>query len=245
MKATSKLFIVITAFALTVAPVVSGSFSNAYANTSAKATTPTNTTGAYDEADFETPPPPPGTPAAAGVAPQDPSSRRCPQCGFCFAQQDPPYRGGRHQMMAPNWLRGGPRMGRCGHPGQRMGRGFGGSPAEKGRGVAAARILRHAGELDLSEQQISQLEEIALDVRKQLVDLHAFIEKERLDLEELMRSDSDDITAIKKRLNTLAQKRVDVQELKLRNWIEVKKILTEDQKKLIAEKHPRLGGFLD
>ncbi len=97
----------------------------------------------------------------------------------------------------------------------------------------------------MSEQQVSQMEELALDVRKQLVDLHALIEKERLDLEELMRSDSDDIAAIKKRLNTLAQKRVDVQELKLRNWIDVKKILTEDQKKLIAEKHPRLGGFLD
>jgi Spy/CpxP family protein refolding chaperone len=107
------------------------------------------------------------------------------------------------------------------------------------------KILRHAEQLQLSEQQVSQLEEIGLQARKQLVDLRATIQKEHLEVENLIRSDSDDITTISKHLNTLAQKHVDVQELKLRNWIAVKTILTEEQKDLIKEKHPRMGGLLD
>lgn len=107
------------------------------------------------------------------------------------------------------------------------------------------RILRHSEELDISEQQAAQLEELALDARKQMVDLRAAIEKGKLEIEEQMRSDSDDITTIKKHLNSLAEKRVDVQELKLRNWIAVKKILTDDQKEMIRKQHPRMGGIPD
>jgi Spy/CpxP family protein refolding chaperone len=127
----------------------------------------------------------------------------------------------------------------------RMGRANKGAMAGRGPGIAAARILRHAEQLQLSERQISQLEEISLEARKQMVDLRAAIEKRHLELEELLHSDSDDLTTIRKHLNALAEKRVDVQELKLRNWIEVKKILTEDQKEMIRKKHPRMGLILD
>ena len=115
----------------------------------------------------------------------------------------------------------------------------------KGRGIAAARILRQAKQLELSEKQISQLEELSLEARKQMVDLRAAMEKEHLELEELLQSDSDDLTTIRKHLDALAEKHADIQELKLRNWIEVKKILTEEQKDMIQENHPRMGRILD
>jgi len=102
-------------------------------------------------------------------------------------------------------------------------------------------MLHHAKALELSEEQISQLENLSLDAREQMVDLHAALEKEHLALEKLMNSDSDNLTAIRKQLNTLAQKRVDVQVLKLQNWMEVKKILTEDQLQKIRKQHPGKG----
>jgi hypothetical protein len=246
MKSTLILLIVVFSAALGGTPIVSDSYGTACASEALDAAAAeTDTAGDTDEAVLEAPPPSPQLPAAAGVAPQAPSSRRCPQCGFHRACWDRPHRDGHRHMMDHKGGYGRSRPGRHGHQGMRMGREHRGAMAGRGPGIAAARILRHAEKLELSDQQISQLEELSLGARKQMVDLRAAIEKEHLELEELLRSDSDDLTTIRKHLNALAEKHVDVQELKLRNWIEVKKILTEDQKEKIRKKHPRMGMILD
>jgi hypothetical protein len=134
---------------------------------------------------------------------------------------------------------------RPGRPALRQGRGGFHRGQGKRAGVAAERILRHASDLDLSEAQISQLEELALDTRKQLIDLRADVQKAQLELQEWMRTDSENLTEMKQLLNTLAKRRADIQELKLMNWISVKKILTEDQKEKIRERAPRLGSLID
>jgi Spy/CpxP family protein refolding chaperone len=246
MKTVSILLFATLALMLTGLPAVNGSLSSSYAATITEETgaTAPNPESEFAEMDLDSPPPQ-GKPAAAGVAPQVPSSRRFPQCGFCDERPDRMRRGNRGHMMGPKGKRCGPRMGRHGKSTLHRGTRFGGPRGERKGGIAAMKILRHAEELDLNEQQVTQLEELALDARKQLVDLHAAIEKGKLELEEQIRSNSDDITTIKKHLNSLAQTRVDVQELKLRNWIAVKKILTDDQKEMIQKKHPRMGRILD
>ena len=246
MKSISILLFATMALILTGFPAVSGSSSSAYAAITSGETVSAapNPTYEYAELDLDTPPRL-GRRAAAGVAPQGPYSRRFPQCEFYDDRPDRFRRGERRYMMGPKGRQGGPRMGRYGNPAPYRGTRFGGPRGERRAGMAAMRILWHAEELDLNEQQVAQLEELALDARKQMVDLRAAIEKGSLEIEEQMYADGDDITTFRKHLNSLAQKRVDVQELRLRNWIAVKKILTDDQKEMIRKMHPRMGGFLD
>jgi len=242
MKANSKWFTAILAFALVAAAFVITLPTGVYANTTAKEAVAATASGS-DDAQLETPPPPPkDVPAPDCVAPQAPPRGDCPFWGARSDRQDRPNRGGHHCMQGKNGRCGEACMGRQGRQGRPgMGMMRGNRDEMRGHGIAAERMLHHAKALELSEEQISQLENLSLDAREQMVDLHAALEKEHLALEKLMNSDSDNLTAIRKQLNTLAQKRVDVQVLKLQNWMEVKKILTEDQLQKIRKQHPGKG----
>jgi Spy/CpxP family protein refolding chaperone len=106
-------------------------------------------------------------------------------------------------------------------------------------------LLRHVSDLKLTDEQIEALESLAYDAQKQLIDLRADLEKERLAMRKQLRSDSDDLTAMKRHLNAAAKKRTDIQVLKLTNLIESKEVLSDDQKKIIKERFPRMGRVLD
>ena len=110
-----------------------------------------------------------------------------------------------------------------------------------GTGVAADHMLRNAARLDLTEAQIAQLEKLSYDAKSKLIDLESDQDKARLEMRRQMQTDSDDLTAMKKQLNAMSQIRVNIQELKLKNWIDAKNVLTDDQKQKVKDQFPRFG----
>jgi hypothetical protein len=80
---------------------------------------------------------------------------------------------------------------------------------------------------------------MAYDANKQLIDLRADLAKERLEIRNLRRSDSYDLEKYKTHINNIAGKNAKMEEVRISNWIESRKILTDEQKKLLAQ--PRFG----
>ena len=111
--------------------------------------------------------------------------------------------------------------------------------------IAAERIVRFSAELDLTNKQIAKLETLSYETKKKLIDLHADIEKERLEVRNRLRSGSEDLTQIKRHLSAVAKAQVAIKEAKIANLFEARKVLTDEQKKLVREKHPRMGMIFD
>jgi Spy/CpxP family protein refolding chaperone len=158
----------------------------------------------------------------------------CPYCGRECRWAERHGHGGRE------WLGQGARAGRAGRA--EFGRE---RPGQRGGAIAAERILRHAKQLKLTGAQIESLERLSYDAKAQLIDRRAALEKARLELRQQMETDSDDIAAARKQMNALAARRVDIQELRLKHWVEVKKVLTDEQKKMLKENFPRMPVDLD
>ena len=119
------------------------------------------------------------------------------------------------------------------------GRGQDAAPRHRGRRggeLAAERVLRHGERLELTDDQTKRLERLAFDTKSKLIDLHATLEKERLELRRMVESGADDMRKIRRQLDVVSEKRVDIQSEKLGSWMETKKILNEDQKKMIEQR---------
>jgi Spy/CpxP family protein refolding chaperone len=201
-----------------------------------------------------------------GVSPKDPSIEPpatdewvCPKCGAVNPCPRGEYGQRKHRhggpMLAPGepggkGVRGGrgvraqrgqARYGR--HSGRGIHRGHG--IMGHGDGVAAERMLRHAPELKLTDDQIGKLEMLAYETKKRMIGLRADIEREQLEVHKQMRSGSEDLTQIKRHLSAISSARVGIQEAKIDNLFKARRILTEEQKAMVKENHPRLGRILD
>ena len=130
---------------------------------------------------------------------------------------------------------------RSGAPGMRGN--YNSRPGMRGHrdGNAAMRMAMRAEQLDLTKEQVAKLEQLAYDTKTELIDLRAAMEKEKLELQQLRRSDSDNLTAITRHLKSIANLRVEVQTAKIANRIDARKVLTEDQKELLNTPSPRMG----
>jgi len=104
--------------------------------------------------------------------------------------------------------------------------------------LAAERLLKHAAPLELTDKQINKLEDLAFGARKALIDLRAQLEKDKLELRHKLRSGESDIASIKAHLEAMAEMRVEIQTLRIGNWIDARKLLSDKQKKMIMEGFP-------
>jgi Spy/CpxP family protein refolding chaperone len=211
---------------------------------------------AVSPADPKTPPPPAG-------------SWVCPACGAeCCGpvrqhkgRLDRPQLGpGRDFGHGSEWGRNA-RPGRWGRDGDRRGRhGMDARPRSRTMaradrpvmgargargGFAAEMVLRRANDLKLTEDQIGKLEGLASDTKKKLVDLHAEIQKSEIEIQDLLRSESDDLTAIKRHLSAASKARAAIQEARITHLFEVRKVLTAEQKKMLKQEFPRMGRIID
>jgi len=203
--------------------------------------------------DQETPPPPPQgvSPANQDIEPPNMCDWTCPRCG---ASVPSPKGYTKRQGHGPMWgphseYRGGQRMGKAGKMGKTGRARKAGGRQFRGGGLdqvdAAQRMLRHADELGLTDEQMGELEMISYETKKKLIDLRANIEKEQLEVQKQLRSGSEDLTQIKRHLSAVEKSRVGIQEARIANLFNSRNILTDGQKTLIKEKHPRLGMILD
>jgi Spy/CpxP family protein refolding chaperone len=133
------------------------------------------------------------------------------------------------RMHAPHGSRGG----RFGH------RGFGMSDR-----VPADQMLRGASGLELTDEQVARLEVLSYNAKSKLIDLNSSLEKARLEMKREMKSGNDDLSAMKKNIESMSKIKVDIKELKLENWIEAKNVLTEEQKAQVKDRHPRFGSSI-
>lgn len=163
---------------------------------------------------------------------------KCPRCG---AECPRPH----------GWAGRGTwgQKGRRGHGREFAGRGSRHGFGERGRsgrgdGVPADRMLRHDSALDLSDDQVTQLEKLAYDAKSKLIDLQSDLEKAQLEMRRQMETDGDNLSAMKGHLESMSKIRVSIQELKLKNWIDAKSVLTDEQKLNIKDRHPRFGSRL-
>lgn len=172
------------------------------------------------------------TPPAAGVSPMHPGT--CPPDvgGRSFAR-------GKHRTQRP--MLAGMRHGGRGLQAHRhrdfRGRQHGGM-GHNARGLAAERFLRHAELIELNDGQVSKLQELVYNTKKQLIDLRAGVARERLEIQSLRRSNSDDLAAFKKHLNVIAKTRADIEAARISHWIEAKKVLTDEQKEKMKNPKP-------
>jgi len=174
-------------------------------------------------------------PVPAPDTPQQPvpPTVKCPQCG---ADCPMPYARRGRGMRAPK--------GHSGRGASFMHQGRGQRHGGMRAGMPAEGILRSASKLELTDDQIAQLEKLSYDAKSKLIDLESDLDKAQLEMKRQMETDGDDISAMKKQLESAAKIKVNIQTLKLENWIAAKNVLTEDQKKLVREHHPRLGTKL-
>ena len=204
------------------------------------------------------------SPANPSIQPPDLGQGRCmcgcPCCmGKAWPQAWKKGRIGRPQLGAGHMR--GEGAGPMGGPGEApgpmgfgMGRGVG-ERAEMGSrhgfdagprgGIAAERILRHAADLKLTDEQIKRLEALNHDTEAKLIDLRADIEKGELEIRNELQSGGDDLAKIKRYLDSVSKARAGVQEARIANFFDARKILTDEQKKMVKDAFPRLGMMLD
>ena len=173
----------------------------------------------------------------AQPAPPEAPTFTCPKCGTECPM--PQGRRGGHGMRAPKAHHGYGKASRMHAPrASRNGR------IGMSEGVPADRMLRGASRLELSDGQIAQLEKLSYDSKSKLIDLNASLEKARLEMRKVIESNSDDMSAMKKNLETMSKIKVEIQALKLENWIAAKKVLTDEQKQKIKDQYPRFGSHI-
>lgn len=90
-----------------------------------------------------------------------------------------------------------------------------------------------SGKLNLSDTQKKQIEEMRTALQRNTVQLRSKIQLARIDLRELLRSDDPDKSAIEKKMNDIGQLQTELKILKISHWLDIRKILTPEQRKII------------
>lgn len=128
--------------------------------------------------------------------------------------------------------------------------GFGGPPPMErafhdgrfGRWWNDARI---AQQLNLTDQQKHQMQDIFLQHRLKLIDLNANLEKQETLLHPLIEADQPDETKILAQIDTIAQARADLEKANARMLFDLRKTLTADQwQKLKALRQQRRESMM-
>jgi len=123
----------------------------------------------------------------------------------------------------------GPGPGACVGPGPKAA--FHGGPGLHGNWWAIPKVQEKLG---LSDEQVETLNSGSADIRKQEIQVNADMEKARIELNELLRSDTVDETAAKdlaERIGELAGQRAQLETL---NRLLIAKTLTPEQRKKVA-----------
>lgn len=87
-------------------------------------------------------------------------------------------------------------------------------------------------ELNLTDQQQKQIDQIRDEAMRQGIERRAEISKLRLDLRQLVRADKPDQSAIEKKMTEIASLRSSAESRRLNTWFSINKLLTPEQQKV-------------
>lgn len=161
-------------------------------------------------------------------------------CGLAFAQQPPdpapePDPGAAAVPAAPALPPPAPDRGPGGPGGPPGMAGFHG-PA-MGKWWKDSNLVR---ELDVSDAQVRQIEQIFQDHRLDLIDLRANLEKQEAILEPLIDADNPDEAKVEAQFDKVAAARANLEKSNARMLLAIRRVLTVDQwKKLQARTRDR------
>ena len=107
----------------------------------------------------------------------------------------------------------------------------------------AKRIQKFMGKMNLTDVQKKDVEKIHVDALKQTIAQKAKLATARVELQQILKSDSPDKAAIEKKINEMADLGVQLHMIKVNSWFAVNKLLTADQQKtwkIVLERGPAL-----
>ena len=104
-----------------------------------------------------------------------------------------------------------------------------------GGGMGPGMLLMHAEELELTETQISDLEKMQVNFQTDAIDRRAELQKAKVKLRSLMRSDDASETAVNTAIDEVASLEADMKKMKYGHMQAVKEVLTEEQIDKIKE----------
>lgn len=90
-------------------------------------------------------------------------------------------------------------------------------------------------DLNLTTEQIKQIDGFRTDFRKAQIDVRADMQKLRLELKELMQVDNPNQKAIDAQLEKIQDKELALEKLRVRHQLEVRSLLTDEQKVLFDQ----------
>lgn len=104
-------------------------------------------------------------------------------------------------------------------------------------GMGIERLLRHAEDLKLTDQQQSQLEKLSREFRLAQIDRRAELAKSELELRDLMRdAEPSDQAMIDAAIDNVADLRAGMQKARVKQRLAVQSILTDEQEAQIRER---------
>ncbi|MCX6121792.1 MAG: periplasmic heavy metal sensor [Ignavibacteriales bacterium] len=92
-------------------------------------------------------------------------------------------------------------------------------------------IHKFMGKLNLTDEQKKDVEKIHFDAEKQTIAQKAKVETARIELQQLLKADAPDKASIEKKINDLADLKVQMHMIKINSWFAINKLLTPDQQK--------------
>lgn len=105
-----------------------------------------------------------------------------------------------------------------------------------GQGVLnPERIERIADRLGVSEDVASQMKSMVYEAKRTQIDLRATLEKNRVDLQEMIHSESPDEAAVMAKLDTIGLLQTKVKKLRIGTMLKVRALLTPEQRKLLRK----------
>ena len=95
----------------------------------------------------------------------------------------------------------------------------------------AKQIHKFMGKLNLTDEQKKDVEAIHFDAEKQTIAQRAKVATARVELQQLLKADAPDKSAIEKKINDIAELKVQMHMIKINSWFAINNLLTPEQKK--------------
>ena len=136
------------------------------------------------------------------------------------------------------------------HHGDRGGmhgmRGMRGGKGRHGRMGAGMRGHRQdvMARLDLSDRQKEQIQGIRQENQRRMIPINARLQEARLDLRQLMQADSPNQARIDAAIDRMADLRAEAHKARLATHLEIRSVLTEEQRKKLREQGHGRGDWM-
>jgi len=95
----------------------------------------------------------------------------------------------------------------------------------------AKQIHKFMGKLNLTDEQKKDVDKIHFDAEKQTIAQKAKVETARVELQQVLKADAPDKSAIEKKINEIASLMVQLHMIKVNSWFAVNKLLNPEQQK--------------